>query len=66
MKKIRILLSITLFFLAIGIGVTVAQKRIRSISVHTSCTCHSTETPERQVRAVEPSVSTSENACGCS
>ena len=66
MKKIRILLSITLFSLAIGLGVTVAEKRIRSINDHTSCECHSTETLKRQTRTVEPSVSTPENTCGCS
>ncbi|MXV83637.1 hypothetical protein F4X88_09160 [Candidatus Poribacteria bacterium] len=66
MKKFRIFLSITLFSLAIGMSVMVAEKRIRSISDHTSCECHSTETLKRQTRTVDPSVSTPENTCGCS
>lgn len=65
MKKIRIVLSVILFIFSIGIGMTVAEKRIRSTSEHTSCGCHSIESIDRQTRTVEPSVLMPEQTCGC-
>ena len=64
MKRFRLVMSITLFFIAIGIGATVAQRQMRSIRSESACICHTAESSIQHANTLESSVLTpAEESC---